>query len=59
MNIFKSIWLKMRKSTGLPGNTVLIPMVEQNVPEVTPEPKVKKPRKPRVKKEKKINDSNS
>lgn len=40
----------MRKTTGLPGNTVLIPMVEKSVPEVTEEIKVKKPRKPRKKK---------
>jgi hypothetical protein len=50
INYFKSVWLRMRKTTGLPGNTVLIPMVEKSVPEVTEEIKVKKPRKPRKKK---------
>ena len=42
MNWFKSVWLKLRKSTGLPGNTVLIPMAEQKIPEVIetkPKPK--------------------
>lgn len=28
---FKSIWMRMRKSNGLPGNTVLIPLQEQKV----------------------------
>lgn len=47
MNWFKSVWLKLRKSNGLPGNEVLIPMVEQKVPEVrtTPDKPVRKPRK--------------
>ena len=35
----------MRKSNGLPGNEVLIPMVEQKVPEVVETVKVRKPRK--------------
>ena len=47
---FKSLWLKLRKSNGMPGNTVLIPMVEQKVPEVI-EVKPVKTRKPRKKKE--------
>jgi hypothetical protein len=50
MQIFKSLWLKLRKSNGMPGNTVLIPMVEQKVPEVI-EVKPTKTRKPRKKKE--------
>lgn len=45
---FKSAWLNIRKSNGLPGNTILIPMVEQKVPETV---ETKKPRKPRKKKE--------
>jgi hypothetical protein len=48
MKIFKDIWLRLRKTNGLPGNTVLVPMEEQKVPEVT---EVKKVRKPRKKKE--------
>ena len=49
MNIFKSIWLRMRKSNGLPGNgNVLIPMDKQEVPQEVI--KEKKPRKPRAKK---------
>ena len=38
----------MHKSNGLPSNEVLIPMVEQSVPEVV---EVVKKRKPRKKKE--------
>jgi hypothetical protein len=46
MEYFKSLWLKLRKSNGMPGNTVLIPMVEQKVPETIEKPvKVRKPRK--------------
>jgi len=45
MKWFKSLWLKLRKSNGLPGNEVLIPMTP-----VAIEEKPKKPRKPRVKK---------
>ncbi len=48
MKFFKDVWLRLRKTNGLPGNTVLIPMVEQKVPEVV---EVKKVRKPRKKKE--------
>jgi len=56
MKFFKSVWLRLRKSNLLPGNEVLIPMVEKSVPEVVE--KVKKPRKPRKKKETKdVNDS--
>ncbi len=49
MNWFKDIWMKMRKSNGMPGNTVLIPMVEKQVPETIE--KTVKVRKPRKKKE--------
>jgi hypothetical protein len=49
MQYFKSLWLKLRKSNGMPGNTVLIPMVEQKVPEIVEKPV--KTRKPRKKKE--------
>lgn len=48
---FKSAWLNIRKSNGLPGNTILIPMVEQKVPETVETKKPRKPRKPRKKKE--------
>ena len=51
MNFFKSVWLKLRKSNGMPGPEVLIPMAEQKVPEGTSEEKPKKPRKPRKKKD--------
>lgn len=39
MKIFKSLWLRMRKSTGLPGNEVLIPMTPTPVEENTIKPK--------------------
>ena len=26
MKFFKDVWMRLRKSTGLPGNTVLVPM---------------------------------
>jgi len=28
MQYFKSVWMRLRKSNGLPGNTVLVPMTE-------------------------------
>jgi hypothetical protein len=28
MNWLKSVWMRMRKSNGLPGNEVLVPMTE-------------------------------
>jgi hypothetical protein len=28
MNWLKSVWMRMRKSNGLPGNEVLVPMRE-------------------------------
>ena len=28
MNWLKSVWMRMRKSNGLPGNKVLVPMTE-------------------------------
>lgn len=51
MKFFKDVWLRLRKTNGLPGNTVLVPMVEQKVPEVNEVLEVKKTRKPRKKKE--------
>ena len=51
MKWFKSLWLKMRKTTGLPGNEVLIPM--------TPAPVEEKPVKPKrviVRKKKETKD---
>ena len=50
MKWFKSVWMKLRKSNGMPGNEVFIPMVEQNVSKVTEEIIVKPVRKPRKKK---------
>jgi len=49
---FKSVWLRMRKSNGLPGNEVLIPMTS-----VAVEEKPVKVRKPRKKKE--VSDVNN
>ena len=31
MQWFKSVWMRMRKSNGLPGNEVLVPMTPQSV----------------------------
>lgn len=46
MKFFKDVWLRLRKTNGLPGNTVLVPMVEQKVPEITETvPKIKRTRK--------------
>ena len=28
MQYFKSVWMRLRKSTLLPGNTVLVPMTD-------------------------------
>lgn len=44
---FKSLWMRMRKTTGLPGNEVLIPINEKIVIEtsVTEKPVEKKKRK--------------
>lgn len=42
IDYFKSLWLKVRKSNGLPGNEVLIPMTEKTVIEPT---KTKRTRK--------------
>ena len=39
MKWFKSLWLKMRKSNGLPGNEVLIPMTPVAVEEKPAKPK--------------------
>ena len=40
MNWFKSIWLKLRKSNGLPGNEVLVPLeTKQEVPQEKPKRK--------------------
>jgi hypothetical protein len=44
MKIFKSLWLKLRKSNGLPGNEVLIPMTPAT-PIAVEEKTAKKPRK--------------
>jgi hypothetical protein len=31
MNWFKSVWMRLRKSNGLPGNEVLVPMTPPSV----------------------------
>jgi hypothetical protein len=41
MKWFKSLWLKLRKSNGLPGNEVLIPMTPISVEEKPAKPKRK------------------
>ena len=38
MNWFKSVWMRLRKTNGLPGNEVLVPMTPTPV-EVKPKPK--------------------
>ena len=54
MQWFKSVWMRLRKSTGLAGNEVLVPMVEKNVPEVIEKPA--KPKRIEVRKKKNTND---
>ena len=49
MNWFKSVWLRMRKSNGLPGNEVLVPMTPQSVEE--------KPKRKYTRKKKDVNNS--
>jgi hypothetical protein len=49
MNWFKSVWLRMRKSNGLPGNEVLVPMAQQSVEE--------KPKRKYTRKKKDVNNS--
>lgn len=44
---YKSVWLRLRKSNGLPGNEVLLPM--------TPPPVEVKPK--RVRKKKDVNNT--
>lgn len=49
---FKSVWMRLRKSNGLPGNEVLVPM--------TPAPVVAKPIKEKrviVRKKKDVNNT--
>lgn len=57
MNWFKSVWMRMRKSNGLPGNTVLVPISteEQIVPAGTSTPVVK-PKRVVVRKKKETKD---
>jgi hypothetical protein len=58
MNWFKDVWMRMRKSTGLPGNTVLVPMtdfpkgtqIEVKLPE-------QKPKRKYTRKTKDVNNS--
>lgn len=49
MQFFKSIWMRMRKSNGLPGNTVLVPMTPPSVEE--------KPKRKYTRKKKDVNNS--
>lgn len=49
MNWFKSIWQRMRKSNGLPGNQVLIPL--------TPAVTEYKPKRKYTRKKKDANNS--
>ena len=49
MNWFKSVWMRMRKSNGLPGNEVLVPM--------TPPPVEEKPKRKYTRKKKDVNNS--
>lgn len=49
MNWFKSVWLRMRKSNGLPGNEVLVPMSTPIVEE--------KPKRKYTRKKKDVNNS--
>lgn len=51
MNWFKSIWMRLRKSNGLPGNEVLVPM-EKKDPIVDID--LPKPKRKRVTKEVKV-----
>jgi hypothetical protein len=52
MQFFKSIWMRMRKSNGLPGNEVLVPMTP-----VAVEEKPVKPKRVVVRKKKDVNNS--
>lgn len=52
MNWFKSVWLRMRKSNGLPGNEVLIPMTP-----ATPLSVEEKPKRKYTRKKKDVNNS--
>ena len=49
MNWFKSVWLRMRKSNGLPGNEVLVPRTTSIVEE--------KPKRKYTRKKKDVNNS--
>lgn len=52
INYFKSIWFKMRKSNGLAGNEVLVPMTP-----VAVEEKPAKPKRVVVRKKKDVNNT--
>lgn len=52
IDYFKSIWLKMRKSNGLPGNEVLVPMTP-----VATQEKLAKPKRVVVRKKKDVNNT--
>lgn len=60
MNFFKSVWMRMRKSNQLPGNTVLVPISteEQVVTAGTSTPVAKpKPKRIVVRKKKDANNT--
>jgi hypothetical protein len=52
MNFFKSIWMRMRKTNGLAGNEVLVPMTP-----IAVEQKPVKPKRVVVRKKKDVNNS--
>jgi hypothetical protein len=49
---FKSVWIRLRKSNGLPGNEVLLPMTPPAV-----EQKPAKPKRVVVRKKKDVNNT--
>jgi hypothetical protein len=52
MQFFKSIWMRIRKSNGLAGNEVLVPMTS-----VAVEEKPAKPKRVVVRKKKDVNNT--
>ena len=52
MQFFKSIWMRMRKTNGLAGNEVLVPMTPMAVEE-----KPVKPKRVVVRKKKDVNNT--
>ena len=52
MKWLKDVWMRMRKTNGLPGNTVLVPMTS-----VAVEEKPAKPKRVVVRKKKDVNNT--